>query len=480
MVSAVTITAAGAFSAPFAVAAAVVGIGWWALVGALWLLRRPPRITSASDGSHAAGLDLPPEPPAVAGLLANGFTVTAEAAPAVLIDLAARNLLDLDEVQPGRTICRLRAQVPAGAHLEGYEQLVLDELQQKAVDGVVPAEALTTGPEAQSSRWHRAFATAITADSQRRGLTVARWSPGVLRVLGLGVAVTGILLVLAIWVGNQTEPIEARSAGAVGIAIVAVGGGAALTARLRRSLAQLPTPAGRSAAARARVLARTLRENEHLAELPPAGVKRWDRLLAYAAAFGAAPGAVALLPMGAEDDRRAWSRADGRWRRVVVRYPRVWPPAWGKHPFLALSIATFGGALAGTVLYGLGQLAGADRPEGISPRVWDWLARGALVASVPVVGALMWSVWVILRAVPDLRQSIRASGVIVRDRQRPQIFSSGDDPDYWYYLAIDDGSHNEIRALRVRESLWRERSQGEVVTATVSPRLGFVRSITVE
>lgn len=475
-----TFAAVGAFSAPFAAAAAAVGVAWWVVLGGLAVLRRPPRV-SESDARAArtgrADLDLPREPPAVAGLLANGYVVTTEAAPAVVLDLAARGALDLDEVQPGRTLCRVGT-LPESSTPD-YERLVLDELAAKAVDGIVPTDALTTGPEAQSARWHRAFASAIVADAQQRGLTMPRWRPHVLQLLGTGLVAVGVLVAIAVGTRDQAQPLEPATTAAVGVAIAALLGGAAVVARLRSSLAQLPTPTGRAAAADALHLARRLRENEAIAELPPAGVKRWDRLLAYAAAFGAAPGAVALLPMGAEDDRRAWSRVDGRWRRVVVRYPRVWPPAWGKHPFLALAIATFWGALAGTVLFGLGQLAGADRPDGISPRAWDWFGRGALVALVPVVGVLAWAVWVIVRAVPDLRQSIRVSGVIVRDRQRRQVFSSGDDPDYWYYLAIDDGSDTEIRALRVRESLWQERSQGEVVTATVSPRLGFVRSITV-
>ena len=483
----VTPLATGIFSAPIAVAAASVGVGWWVLLGALALVRRPPRVSppaTPTPGPAAGGLDVPAEPPAVAGLLANGFTVTAESAPAVLLDLAARGVLDLDEVQPGRTICRLHGR--DARDLSEYEELVLVELQGKAVDGVVPTDALTTGPEGQSRRWHRAFMSAITTDAQQRGLTLPRWPARFLQLLIVGLVVIGALLAVAIWAGSvtdpldATEPFDATAAGAVVVAIVALATGAATTARLRRSLAQLPTSAGQVAAARASGLARRLHENEALADLPPAGVQLWDRLFAYAAVFGAAPTAVALLPMGAEDDRRAWSRAGGRWRQVTVTYPRAWPPAWGRHPFLALSIATFWGALAGAVLFGLAQLSDAERPVGISPRVWDWAGRGALLALVPVIAVLAWAVWVVVRAVPDLRQTSMLSGVIVRDRRKRQVFSSGDEPDYWYYLAIDDGSRAKVRALRVVESLWRERSQGETVTAAVSPRLGFVRSIAIE
>ena len=478
-----TIAATEGLSFPLAVAAAAVGVGWWALLGLLVVLRRPPRISAA--GTDRGGLDVPAEPPGVAGLLANGFVVTSESAPAVLLDLAARGIVDLEEVQPGRTICRVHPipSVDAGApgtELADYELLVLDELRSKAIDGVVPTEALTTGPEAQSARWHRAFAAAITADAQRRGLTVPRWPSVLVRVLGLGITSIAVLLALAIWAGGEPRSIDPAGAAVGGGALAALLAGSAVLVRLRRSLAQLPTPSGKVAAADARALARRLRENDALADLPPAGVVLWDRVFAYAAAFGSATAAVALLPMGAEDDRRAWSRAGGKWRRVTVRYPRVWPPAWGKHPFLAIAVATFWGALAGVVLYGLRQLAGTDPPGGISQQTWDWVDRGALAAAIPAVVVLGWAVWVILRGVPDLRQSTSLAGIIVRDRRTRQVLSSGDEPDYWYYLAIDDGSRAAIRALRVRESLWRERAQGETVSAVVSPRLGYVRSISIE
>ena len=76
-----TIAATEGLSFPLAVAAAAVGVGWWALLGLLVVLRRPPRISAA--GTDRGGLDVPAEPPGVAGLLANGFVVTSESAPAV-------------------------------------------------------------------------------------------------------------------------------------------------------------------------------------------------------------------------------------------------------------------------------------------------------------------------------------------------------------------------------------------------------------
>jgi hypothetical protein len=267
----------------------------------------------------------------------------------------------------------------------------------------------------------------------------------------------------------------------VAAAAVAVAGAAfgfVALGRLGRSLAQLPTAAGRAAAARSIGLAEQLRANAALGDLPPAGVKLWDRLFAYAAAFGAAPLAVALLPMGAEDDHRAWSSATGGWRRVRVRYPRGFPPGWGKHPLLSTALALFWGVIAGAIIYGLREAADVSRPGGVSRAAWDWFGRGVLLAVIPAALVIAWALVVLVRAIPDLFQTRTVTGEIVRERRYRQWFSSGDDPKYWYYEAVDAGTAERVVAWRVSAALWHEHDQGDFVTATVTPRLGYVRSMT--
>ena len=449
--------ASTALSLPLFLAAAAVAAVWWLAMATLLVIRRPPRIRPTSGTE--TGLDLPDEPPAVAGLLANDFLVPGEVAPAIVLDLAARGALDLDEVQPGRTTCHLRDR--GGTAWSSYEHRVLAVLDAKAIDGVVPTDALTTGPEDQSERWHRVLAQEIVDDAHERGLTVDRWPKHI--VGPLGAALFAVVALLA--------------AVAAAAALVALIAGLVLIGRLGRSLAQLPTATGRAAAARADALARQLRSNSSLGELPPAGVKLWDRLFAYAAAFGAAPRAVALLPMGAEDDHRAWSRTGGRWRRVRVRYPRAFPPAWGKHPMIAVALALFWGAVAALVVYGLRGLSAVERPSTIGPSAWDWVERGALLAMVPGIVVIVWALWVLARAVPDLWQTRTVTGEIVRGRRFRQWFASGDEPRYWYYEAVDDGTADRVVAWRVSEVQWRDHAQGELVTAEVTPRLGYVRAI---
>jgi len=452
-----------------ALGAAGSALAWLLLSAAVVSTRRPPRIRVRD-----ATMELPPEPPAVAGLLASDFVVPGEAAPATLLDLAARRVIDLDEVQPGNTIARVRPHHDES--LSPYEQRVVDELDEKAIDGVVPTEAMTTGPEAQSSRWQRDLVREVVEDAQRRGLTTNRWTPRILWLLGIALAPAIGCLYFAIDSGDDgADDWLGWLAGGIALAVI-VFGFVALS-RMSRSLAQLPTESGLSAAARAVGLEHHLHEDGMFAELPPAAVKIRGRHFAYAAAFGLSPVAMASLPMGAEDDHRAWSRVGGRWRRVHVRYPRAWPPAWGKHPAIATLLAIAAAGVAGFALWGLVQLADSERPSGISSDSWHWVQRGALITMIPFALATLWAALVAVRAVPDFWSTRHVSGEIVRARRRRQWLSSGDKPKYWNYLAVDDGTSDRVVALRLRELLWREHNQGEQVTVDVTPRLGYVRAM---
>jgi hypothetical protein len=206
----------------------------------------------------------------------------------------------------------------------------------------------------------------------------------------------------------------------------------------------------------------------------------WGRHLAYAAALGVARDCVTALPMGAEDDRHAWSRFGRRWRRVKVRYPRAWPAGWGKHPGFALFLAVFWGGVAVAALYGLTRIASADTtPDPTFTREQlDWIGRGALILCIPFAVVALWALLVLVRAVPDLWMRHTITGEVVRARERRQVFSSdSDNPKYWRYLGIDDGSDRTIRAFRVRPVIYRACNQGDTVTAVVNPYLGYVREV---
>ena len=188
-------------------------------------------------------------PPAVAGLLCNDFELPAELPPATLLDLAARHVVRLEEVEPGKTICRLRGAADAEP-LTPYERRVLDEVRRKAVDGVVPADALTTGTEDASRGWHRAFGREVIGDAQDRGLTRDRWPGWLVSLLGVGPFAIGGLLYLSSMVGGESSKHPAAAAIAGGLAVVGIILILLADGRLSRSMAQLPTAAGKDATAR--------------------------------------------------------------------------------------------------------------------------------------------------------------------------------------------------------------------------------------
>jgi hypothetical protein len=467
------------FSIPILVGAAALAVVWLLLLVAVAAWRRPPRIRSGRGTQ-----DLPPVPPAVAGLLCNDFELPAELPPATLLDLAARRVVRLEEVAPGKTICRLRGGAD-GEALAPYERRVLDEIKRKAVDGVVPTDALTTGPEAASSGWHRAFSREVVADSQRHGLTRPRWPGWLVTIVGAGPFAVGALLYLSSAVGGESNDELALSIAAGAVAIAGIVLLVVAAGRLGRSLAQLPTDAGKETTARCLALRAHLRENEQLDDLQPAAVQLWGRHFAYAGAMGMAPTAVALLPFGTEDDNGAWSRFGGRWHRVRVRYPRGWPPGWGKHPAFATFLAVLWGAAAAAAIYGLARVAqsAAEPITSTDPLLdrdqLDWVGRSALLLTIPMALLLLWALFLLVRSVPDFWTVRTTTGELVRARRRRQIFQSSNSntPRYWYYLALDDGTRRRIRSWRVRHDLYDGHAQGETVTALATANLGYVREL---
>ncbi|SRR6266487_6617139 len=310
-----------------------------------------------------------------------------------------------------------------------------------------------------------------------------RTAGGFVTRVGVGPFLVGGLLYLATALGGDASGDRAVPAiGAVAVASIVLL--FAATATFGRSLAQLPTPAGKEVAARCLGLRSHLRENEHLTELPPAAAELWGRHFAYAGAMGVARTAIELLPFGAEDDNRAWSRFGGRWRRVRVRYPRGWPPGWGTHPAFAVFLAVLWGAVAIGALYGLVRVAqwAAEADTTTDPTFTreqlDWIGRGALLVTIPFALVLLWALYLLVRAVPDLWLRRTANGDLVRARARQQIFeSNSDNPKYWYYLALDDGTRSRIRSWRVHRELYEAHPQGETVTALFTPNLGYVREM---
>lgn len=428
---------------PLIVAASAATIVWLVAVGAIRALRQPREPPELEPS-----LELGPEPPALAGFLAGNFRVARDAVPATLLDLCARKLAEINRVDVDKYECRIEGASPEG--LTPYERRVLEHLRERARDGVVPTQALTTGPGDESSWWWRAFVREVVDDAQRRGLSRDLWSRRLAMLFGLAAAVPTVLVGLAFGL---------EKAALYTILPLAVIG------RVRYGRRQRDTPAGLEAAARWRAVQAKLAENPVFAEQPPIAVALWDRLLGYGAALGVAPGAIRPVPMGAEPEGRAWSTYGGRWHEVQVRYRHG--PSWGSHPGWALLQALLVAALGTFVLWLAGSvvLGAIDDVRGLGLLI---LTSVLGVPAVLAIGGCLLA----LRAALDLRSSDEVTGEIVRLR----VAGSGKSGEA-HYVAVDDGSSTTVRAWSVRPQIYAGLEQGQIVTAVVTPRLRYVRSI---
>jgi Predicted membrane protein (DUF2207) len=432
--------------AAIAVGAALTA-AWLALALVVRIVRQPRR-----PDPGPPTLEVGPEPPAVANLLVNGWRVTRDAVPATLLDLAARGALDVEQVAPGEFQVRMR-RGPA-ADLTPYERRVLELLAARQSGGVVPAGALTAGPEEAAKRWWRAFRKEVVADAQARGLSEDLWNARSKAVVGVAAALPAVPFGI---------PDPRGALAYAGAAIVVLGG-------IWGGGRQRHTPAGLEAASRWLGVEDHLRTDSVFDSLPPTAVATWERLLAYGAALGTAAGAVRPIPMGAEDDHRAWSSFGGRWRQVRVRYPRgIASPGWGSWPWKVVLLSLLRGAIAAGLVW-LGRVLRSGG-VGQEARVEDALRTAAGVLDVVAAVLVAYSLLQLVRGVADLFLVRQRSGVVVRARER------GDDRSRRWYLGIDDGSTDRIRAFRVGPGLYQQAPEGSHVTLTVTRILGFVSAV---
>lgn len=440
---------------------------WYLVVFALSLRPRPkPRPGPPTT-------ELGPESPAVANLLTNQFAVTAESAPATLLDLAARGLVEIEEPEPGCFTCRVRSN-RAGESLRPYERQVLDLVSARAVDGVVPAGALTLGTAGAAERWTGKFDREVVQDARRLGLCRDYWSSVTARLLFLWMAANIVLACILIDANSEGEASRAMDF-ALTVVTGAALGAAIVCGKVIAWDRQVATRAGLAAGSRWLGVRDYLRGDEVFPTLPPASVTVWDRYLAHGAALGAAAAAVRALPMRQEDDHRAWSSWGGRWRPVRVDYPGRLPLGWGSRPVAALvkalvPIAAGTASCYAAVRWTPGLLAGL----GPAVAAWtEWILFVLLTGSAAVAGA---GLWVVACAIPDLWQRRTVTGTVLRLRQKA-IRRSEDSVEYVSYVAVDDGSAPRVRAWKVRRELYLSLSEYQTVTATVTPRLRYVRAI---
>lgn len=467
---------------PLALAAGITLVAWFVLAGVVLASTRP---TLPPPGPATS--ELGPEPPAVANLLTHRCHVTATAVSATLLDLAARRVLDVDQVAPDTYLCRLYAHRSDTGPLTRYEAKVLDLVRGKATeDGTVATGELSLGHSQQADRWWKDFTKQVVDDARTRGLVRRRFgrlpavlvSATLLVPFLLGGAALEVLATVAREAGSTAESDEAG--GAMLTALVAWA--FVLTVAAARLRAWRETDAGRAAAAHWLGFRAHVGQTELLMEAPPAAVVVWGRNLSYGVAVGACPAAARALPIGPQRDDEAWSAYGGRWREVDIEYPRRFyegePPL--RSALLGVAWLALTTALGFVLLRTMGPML-VDLVDTIATEdgpVWLRLVGfGGVFFGVGV--PFLWCGWkmahavtVLWRALPDLASTPLAfEGQVLRV---PWHWTKVGDSRRWQptgFTAVDPGRGDVVRALRFQQA---GVSEGDIVRVTVTPRMRHV------
>jgi hypothetical protein len=434
------------------------------------------------------------EPPAVVNLLTHGWEVTSEAVPATLLDLAARRLVEIIQVSPEEEIVQLRSKADTANLVNAYEKQVLDHLRKVSVGGVVPARALTTGPKAVSKNWWTRFRREVVNDARRRNLSRPRYPAAVLTALGLAIPIFLVLIVAVLKATDWSSSDTADPAWwAVGASFVGLAACFVTMSKFDRN-AQRDTPLGREVAGQWLGVHDAYASSDY-DELPPGAVVLYERHLAYAAAMSTARLAVARLPLGAENDRHAWSSFGGQWRQVEVHYPRR-RAAWGFSPLRAILTgllwtalliipfyvtARWGADLYTSIRDGIDGLRTADDPANpLDERKLHWLALGitavaAVALTIAALEGIYRGVLPLVRGLLDLGSRRTVRGLVVRRRDLAR--TQNDRVVVDHFAAVDDGTASKLDAWKLKPEQALLFDQGDEIEVVVTKHLGHVSKL---
>ena len=425
--------------------------GWYLVVLVVSLVTRPRDLRPGPPTP-----DLGAEPPAVVNLLVTRCELTAEAADATLLDLAARRILEVFQPgdDPAGLLVRVRVARPDG--LTRFERRVFDRVSDVAGDRFTSLAEVTRQYADGGPGWYKHLRTEVIEDAAARGLVRARrlGSPVILLCLltGMAVACLGIIPL----VPTAQHPDAAQNA--IGFGSVAGWFCASPVVALLLIFVALPhlsgaryTPAGEAAGQRWLGVAGWLAAHEDLADLPPAAVAVWDRYLAYGVALGVNPVASGAVDLRVGRVLRVRSRYTGTARTVRVRYP--WDPmaytqagvrlVWSLG--LLLCWAAFWLFAAG--VFGTGR---------IGP--WPAAARWPLYA----VGGLatLRAGYKVVRSTVAKAAPVTVTGQVLA--AHPYRLHTGSSPR-WYQLVVDDGEHDRTRPWLVGAGRLHGAGPGDVV-----------------
>ena len=431
---------------------AAVGAAGWLLLFIVLLVvppsPRPRRGAGLDDGTAPMLPSAGDEPPAVISLLTGkldklGFRVT-------LIDLAARGWFRVSppagpagQGAPGKgpagqdsawgpagpAMCVVPAETPAGPLAPFERRLVAHVALRAGARGEVPAPALSDGFEGGETEFMKAFREEVDADARQRGLTRPRLSGRRIGLLCLLLLVPAGALLVAVAAAHRHGALAYAGLSYLVACGVTIGVG---TSRRRSSAGQKALDRWRSAVAGAPGGAAGL-----------AAFSGGGRVLAYAAALGVAPAAVAVFaPPGTN---AAWSSYRGSWQQIEIE-TNTWP--WPRTLLVMLTI------IVGPVLYFWAAI---------------WLSTHGMVAQAgELVGLTVAAViagvlvWVARRTL--FPRSAEFDGQVIRQ----WVVKGGDDSPDQYHVAIDDGARVKAWDLDVGSEPYRLLTPGTFVHVRVN------------
>ena len=425
---------------------AAVAVTGWLLLFIVLLVVPPSGGPRRGAGLEGGTAPVPPhggdEPPAVISLLTGkldklGFGAT-------LIDLAARGWFQVNG-PPGQApaghggawgpagpaMCVVPAERPTGP-LAPFERRVVAHVALRAgARGEVPAPALSDGFEGGDTGFMKAFREEVDADARQRGLTRSRLSGHRIGLLCLLLLVPAGALLIAVAAAHRH--------GALAYAGLSYLAGCWVTASI--GISRRRSAAGQDALDRWRsAVAGT---PGGTASLTASGGGR--RLLAYAAALGAAPAAMAVFAQGGTNV--AWSSYRGSWQQIEIE-THTWP--WPR------VIAVWVAIIVGPILF-----------------IWAafWLGTHGLevlaeeLTGLAVATAIAGIAWGLARRTLFPRVA-EFDGQVIRQ----WMVKGGDESPDQYHVAIDDGTRAEAWDLDVRSEPYRLLTPGTFVHARVNLR----------
>ena len=464
----------------FAVATALLA---WAILRRAVRVSAPPHPIEIGDRRPAPDPQLGLEPPAVVGLLTNGYEVPTSAVVATVLDLARRGWIRLTTTDEGELVIYTRGRGRHGDVLRGFEQQVLNHLAARSFDGVTTAGTLVATASRLHRRWWRRFNRDVVRAARERGLTRQRFTPGVVLAPLVAVTVAAVLVYSAVTPGAPERDVASslgqRAAwwlGAVVVLAVAIG-----IVRRWASSAEFPTEHGERRAGA------WLGYRTRLVATVPDGVSvvapgDQQLALAYAVVTGLCPEVTEQVPVVREDHRRAWSDAGGLPHVVRVRYPVR--PGYGRNPYL---MVVLGVTVAVAARWGQGFFGRVADGEALTALVDNFPDQTAIVERVAdVVAVVLWvpivlAAWAVLAGVIDSVWTHQRIGAIVRTRRPVDVVprvralqSLAERDRFSVYMAVDDGRRRTVTAWRGNERT--AAPQGAFARVRATPLLGYVRS----